>query len=60
MSPDHNFKMSSSTKYALAMLNGTSEQRGIFKKIMVEAQTHQEYHHRMMLKSNQNKDKDAE
>ncbi len=55
MTPDKNFRMLRSTKVALAL--GTykdAHERGAFKRMMIDAQLHEEAARRAALKSKEN------
>lgn len=51
MSPDKNFRFKRSFKNLVALMNGTKEDRNHFKKMLIDAQLHEEAAHRAALKS---------
>lgn len=60
MTPDKNFRMKSSTKGMIALMRGSKEDKAHFKKMMIDAQLHEEAARRAALKSKDHKAKDAE
>lgn len=59
MTPDKNFKMKSSYKGILALMKGSKEDRSHLKKMLIDAQLHEEAARRAALKS-KDRSKDSE
>lgn len=59
MTPDKNFKMKSSYKGILALMKGSKEDRSHMKKMLIDAQLHEEAARRAALKS-KDRSKDSE
>lgn len=51
MTPDKNFKMKSSFKHQIALMKGNAHEKGQFKRMMIDAQLHEEAARRASLKS---------
>lgn len=61
MIPDKNYKMKASIKTALALGKfKDAHEKGAFKRMMIDAQLHEESARRAALKSKEHKAKDAE
>ena len=59
MTPDKNFKMKSSYKGILALMKGSKEDRSHLKRMLIDAQLHEEAARRAALKS-KDRSKDSE
>ena len=53
MTPDKNFRMKSQFKTMISMMKGSREDKAHFKKMMIEAQLHEEQADRLAKKSKQ-------